>query len=84
MIDNAQNNKDGRLSMRHSVMVWVAGAVLGWGVAVVSVYNALRSDDTIAEISEPENQGDILNEGERMEKIMPASGQAETPEKSSE
>lgn len=76
MVDNAQDNKDGRLSMRHSVMVWVAGAILGWGVAVVSVYNVVSSDDdVIAENTEPDNKGTILDEAQKMEKIMPAAGQ---------
>lgn len=33
-------------SLRKSIVVWIAGAVLGWVVAVVSVYSALRAPDT--------------------------------------
>lgn len=37
-------------SLRKSIVVWIAGAVLGWVIAVVTVYNALRhSEANIAE-----------------------------------
>ncbi len=37
-------------SLRKSIIVWIAGAVLGWVIAVVSIYNVLRnSEANIAE-----------------------------------
>lgn len=66
MVNKSQNNikgKDNRLSMRNSLIVWVAGAVLGWVVAVVSVWTTLNTTDR-----------NIANNAEQMEQIMPASG----------
>ncbi len=38
------------LSVRTSIIVWVGGAVLGWALAVVTLYNALRfADGNVAE-----------------------------------
>ena len=63
-----QDKKEDRLSMRHSLMVWVAGAVLGWVVAVMSVWTALSTteDSNIA--------NNAPTEAEQMEQIMPAAG----------
>ena len=42
------------MSLRNSLMVWVGGAVLGWVVAVVSVYGALRyTGPEVAETTQP-------------------------------
>lgn len=67
---NIQDKKEDRLSMRHSLMVWVAGAVLGWVVAVVSVWTALN--DTGSNIA-----SNNVSPAEQMEQIMPASGSQE-------
>ena len=32
----------GRLSLRNSILVWVAGIVIGWGCAVVLFYQLIR------------------------------------------
>jgi len=71
MVNNesvSPNGKNDRLSMRHSLMVWVAGAILGWVVAVASVWTALNSTDNnnIAENSP--------SDAEKMEQISPAAG----------
>ncbi|MCF6216249.1 MAG: hypothetical protein L3J58_08745 [Emcibacter sp.] len=67
---NIQDKKEDRLSMRHSLMVWVAGAVLGWVVAVVSVWTALN--DTGSNIAD-----NSISPAEQMEQIMPAAGNQE-------
>jgi len=77
MVNNAhimQDKKEDRLSMRHSLMVWVAGAVLGWVVAVVSVWTALNTtvDSNIA--------NNAPTTAEQMEQIMPAAGDTENIE----
>jgi len=72
---NTKNSKDDRLSMRHSLMVWVAGAVLGWVVAVVSVWTALNTttDSNVAKNSP--------STAKQMEQILPAAGGKENPGK---
>ncbi|MBL4894978.1 MAG: hypothetical protein JKY59_08970 [Emcibacter sp.] len=64
---NKQGIEDERLSMRHSLVVWVAGAVLGWVVAVVSVWTALNTTDSNIAANTPST-------AEQMEQIMPAAG----------
>jgi len=68
-----QNKKEDRLSMRHSLMVWIAGAVLGWVVAVVSVWTALNNTDSNIAENSPSS-------AEQMEKIMPAAGDQKNKE----
>ncbi|MEX6724503.1 hypothetical protein [Parapedomonas caeni] len=36
----------GRLSLRNSILVWVAGIVIGWGCAVVLFYQLIRNSGT--------------------------------------
>lgn len=70
MVNNlniSQENKNSRLSMRNSVMVWVAGAVLGWIVAVASVWTVMDNSNSNIAKNTP-------SEAEKMEQIMPASG----------
>lgn len=77
MVNNAQDNKEAkeeRLSMRNSIMVWIAGAILGWIVAVVSVWTAMSTTDSnIAKNTSPD--------AEQMEKIMPAAGDPDKNQK---
>lgn len=45
-----QRNTKKPLSVRTSIIVWVGGAILGWVLAVVTLYNALRfADGNVAE-----------------------------------
>ncbi|MBL4802352.1 MAG: hypothetical protein JKY45_10700 [Emcibacter sp.] len=53
--------------MRHSLMVWVAGAVLGWLVAVVSVWTALNTAGNNIDQN-------TASTAKQMEQIMPAAG----------
>ncbi len=69
MLKNNEREKE-RMSMRESVFLWVGGAVFGWALLMVSVYNVVRFDDptqvgpqTIAEA-----------EAERLNEILPAAG----------
>lgn len=38
----------GRLSMRNSILVWVAVLTIGWGCAVVLFYQLIRGSDQAA------------------------------------
>ncbi|VAV86904.1 hypothetical protein MNBD_ALPHA02-276 [hydrothermal vent metagenome] len=64
---NKQDKEEGRLSMRNSLIVWISGAILGWVVAVVSVWTALSTTDSNIAANSPTT-------AEKMEQIMPASG----------
>ena len=66
-MENTQESTKDRLSMRHSIMIWVAGAALGWVVAVVSVWTAMNTTDSNIADNTP-------NTAEKMEQIMPAAG----------
>ena len=67
-------SKSGKLSIRNSVFIWVAGAVFGWVLMVVSVYNVLRNSEEHDGLAAPnivaDQQQKTLNE------IAPASGNA--------
>ena len=77
-----------RMSVRHSLLVWVSGAVLGWVVAVVAIYSILRTGDEpmiakqvnpgttaapVVQGTDPESLPESLNE------IQPASGENDLP-----
>lgn len=43
----------GRLSLRNSILVWVAGIVIGWGCAVVLFYQLIRDSSEERGIDAP-------------------------------
>lgn len=64
-----------RLSMRNSILVWVAGIVIGWGCAVVLFYQLIR-DST----EEGRNPSPIVAEARDavgIADIEPAAGPAD-------
>tara|TARA_B100001939_G_C16946159_1_gene620456 strand:+ start:6170 stop:6433 length:264 start_codon:yes stop_codon:yes gene_type:complete len=78
MDDNSDKDEEDRLSMRQSVMIWIVGAILGWLVAVASVYTALRAPDSDIASDQPASQNDVSPEdAERVQEIMPAAGSDE-------
>lgn len=72
--NNKQKTTEERLSMRYSILVWAAGAVLGWVVAVVSVWTAMNN--TNGNIA-----GNLPTNPEQLEQIMPAAGADQTKKK---
>jgi len=87
MVNNAQEEKTNRLSMRHSIMVWVAGAILGWFVAVVSVWGVLRTGESNIAENTPQEDQILPGDAEKMEQVLPAAGAPQkdkTPEKTPE
>ncbi|WP_321389626.1 hypothetical protein [Emcibacter sp.] len=82
MADNTEKNSDERLSMRQSVMIWVVGAVLGWVVAVASVYSALRTPESdIATNNAPLEETISPEDAAKVQEIMPAAGEEKTENK---
>lgn len=64
-----------RLSMRNSILVWVAGIVIGWGCAVVLFYQLIRDS-----AEEGRNPSPIVAESRDaagVANIEPAAGPAE-------
>jgi len=53
------------LSIRRSIIVWIAGAVLGWVIAVVTIYGVLRSGD---------HASSIAHEEQTLQNISPGAG----------
>ena len=43
----------GRLSLRNSILVWVAGIVIGWGCAVVLFYQLIRDSAEEGRLGSP-------------------------------
>lgn len=73
-MDN-QYRKSGKLSLRNSIMVWIGGAVLGWALMVVSIYNVLRfPTDQLAENELAPPPGIMATDDNSLNKIAPAAG----------
>lgn len=71
----SENDGSERMSMRNSLLVWVSGAVLGWVVAVIAVYSALRTDEDAMVVQEPVQRPSIAQEAPtELDAIEPAFG----------
>jgi NADH:ubiquinone oxidoreductase subunit 6 (subunit J) len=82
MSEVSEKSDQERMSIRHSLLVWVSGAVLGWVVAVVAIYSILRTSDEpmIAERSNPDQTIIQGTDPERLNNIQPAAGDSQQPE----
>jgi hypothetical protein len=78
-----KSEKSGRVEFRKALAIWVAGALLGWGVAVAGVYGAGRAGVMIAGLlggqharPEPLLQSEPLQPetAGRLQDIAPAAG----------
>jgi len=71
-------------SLSRSLIVWISGAVLGWALAVVTIYNLLRyqgPEDNVAPAVATEDAADHLSP-EELEKLIetaPAAGGIKKP-----
>ena len=79
MSEVSEKSDPSRMSLRHSLLVWVSGAVLGWVVAVVAIYSILRTGDEpmIAEQVDPSKTSTPIaqeDDPESLNTIQPASG----------
>ena len=82
----SEKNSNRRLPLAKSILVWVAGAVLGWVVTVISVYYVIRTDSMMAskETTPPTAVGEQVKPGEKnklakekqeqLEPVEPAAG----------
>ena len=77
----SRNTKEsGLLSPRNSVLIWVTGIMLGWGIAVVGVYQWIKSTNnapvSAAGIGPVEAQAGSLRgrDGKALSDIAPAAG----------
>ena len=70
-----RRSKKQPLPLRHSVIIWAGGAILGWLVAVASVWLVLNNN-TETEIAQKQFPDTELTpeEVEKLEQIMPAAG----------
>ncbi|MCH8684326.1 hypothetical protein [Pedomonas mirosovicensis] len=72
----------GRLSLRNSILVWVAGIVIGWGCAVVLFYQLIRDSSE----ERGANAAALMASSEEavgVADIAPAAGGASDTEKAS-
>ena len=72
-----KNNRS-RLSPRRTVVVWLAGAVIAWVVAILGIYALMRTGDTlIAEFfNGGAGQDSVITqeEADALSRIAPAAG----------
>jgi|GEM_PF-3388351 len=63
------------LSLRRSLIVWLAGGVFGWIVAVVLIYGTIRatSYDNVAKEQQQESES-VTREEKALQDIAPAAG----------
>jgi hypothetical protein len=75
-------NSSGKLSPRQSLLIWVTGMFLGWGVAVVLVYQLIRTSDIAPtpEASTPVVASDQT--APSLSDIAPAAGDTDPAERS--
>ncbi len=75
---NQNSTPQDRLSMRKSVLIWIAGAMLGWVFAFVGIYSFLRFTD---HSSSPHNQPSLATDydARSLSEIEPAAGPATKP-----
>ncbi|GAB4140911.1 MAG: hypothetical protein Tsb0016_08270 [Sphingomonadales bacterium] len=67
-----------RLSLRKSVLIWIAGAMLGWVFAFVGIYSFLRfTDHSGGSHGQPSLATDY--DARSLSEIEPAAGPATTP-----
>jgi hypothetical protein len=83
-MSNENNNAD-RLSMRKSVLIWIGGICLGWGIAsgLIFSYWAMSRQEPIKAV---ESQGapmmaDADKESKGLNEVMPAAGSAAEKQK---
>ena len=69
MIENKNNKKD-IMSPKNSFIVWIFFALLGWSVAIGSVYKFSEKNQIITESSERNEQDKSVKE---LNKIMPTA-----------
>ncbi|RME64774.1 MAG: hypothetical protein D6782_07650 [Alphaproteobacteria bacterium] len=69
--------EEDRLSIRRSVLIWVAGAMIGWIFAFVGIYSFLRfTDKAPGEQSRPALATDF--DARALSEIQPAAGPADS------
>ncbi len=77
------NNSTERLSMRKSVLIWIGGICLGWGIATSLIFSywALSRQEPIKPISEDAVPivAESTKDAKGLNEVMPAAGKpAET------
>ena len=68
------------LSIRRSIIVWLAGGVFGWVLAVVLIYGTIRitSHENVAEDAGKQPPNAVATEEKKLQEIAPAAGGQQT------
>ena len=68
------------LSIRRSIIVWLAGGVFGWVLAVVLIYGTIRitSHENVAEDAANQPPNAVATEEKKLQDIAPAAGGTQT------
>ena len=77
------------MSPRHSAMVWVAGITLGWGIAVVGVYQWIKVTNNAPVVASKaavvaKNTDLRGRDGKNLSDIAPAAGKSQTEAKNNQ
>jgi hypothetical protein len=75
-----ENNVAERLSMRKSILIWIGGICLGWGIATALIFSywALSRQEPIKAIdgsAAPMTADAATKEAKGLNEVMPAAGQ---------
>ncbi len=71
------NNRSERLSMRKSVLVWIGGICLGWGIAsalIFSYWAMSRQDPISADGTVAPMMANADKDAKSLNEVMPAAG----------
>jgi hypothetical protein len=81
-MSNENNNSAERLSMRKSILIWIGGICLGWGIAsgLIFTYWAMSRQEPIQAVEG--NDAPMMaatdSESKSLNEVMPAAGAQKT------
>jgi hypothetical protein len=77
-----ENNVGERLSMRNSVLIWIGGICLGWGIATALIFSywALSRQEPIKALdgAAVPMMADAAKDAKSLNEVMPAAGKPAT------
>lgn len=72
--------RSGRLSLRNSILIWVAGIVISWSAAVVVFYQFIRASGPDSSPYVARSKDSAQDSATGLSELAPASGAPEAKE----